>query len=100
MSLDPNLRKELLAHGQTEKMFADLVGKADLLLPSGAELFLAAGAVSEERAIAALFERGVKEIAVKRGPEGASVYHHTGTRTDYPGFVDDESAPTGASATP
>jgi sugar/nucleoside kinase (ribokinase family) len=85
MSLDPNLRKELLAHGQTEEKFADLVDKADLLLPSGNELFLAAGMDGEERAIEALFKRGVKEIAVKRGEHGASARQRTGARADCPG---------------
>jgi len=96
MSLDPNLRKELLAHGQTEEKFASLVDKADLLLPSGSELFLAAGMDGEERAIEALFKRGVKEIALKRGEQGASARQRTGSRADCAGYVVEETDPTGA----
>ena len=96
MSLDPNLRKELLAHGQTEEKFAGLVDEADLLLPSGNELFLAAGTDGEERAIEALFRRGVKEIAVKRGEHGASARQSTGARADCPGLIVEETDPTGA----
>ena len=43
VSLDPNLRKELLGLGQTQERFARLVDVADLILPSGEELFIAAG---------------------------------------------------------
>nr|WP_245436134.1 sugar kinase [Mesorhizobium tamadayense] len=96
MSLDPNLRKELLTHGQTEEKFAALVDKADLLLPSGEELFLAAGVETENRAIEMLFNRGVKEIAIKRGKDGSSAYHRGGTHTNCPGFLVDEMDPTGA----
>lgn len=96
MSLDPNLRKELLTHGQTEEKFSALVDKADLLLPSGEELFLAAGVETEDRAIEALFNRGVKEIAIKRGKDGSSAYHRSGAHADCPGFLVDETDPTGA----
>lgn len=96
MSLDPNLRKELLSHGQTEEKFADLVDHADLLLPSGGELFLAAGVDDEERALEALFGRGVREIAIKRGEDGASARHHTGSRADCSGLHVEERDPTGA----
>jgi sugar/nucleoside kinase (ribokinase family) len=96
LSLDPNLRKELLAYGQTEERFAALVDKADLLLPSDRELFLAAGVEGEELAIEVLFQRGVKEIAIKRGEHGATAHHHSGARVDCPGLLVDETDPTGA----
>ncbi|WP_192384981.1 tagatose kinase [Mesorhizobium silamurunense] len=96
MSLDPNLRKELLTHGQTEEKFAALVDKADLLLPSGEELFLAAGVDTEQPAIKALFNHGVKEIAIKRGKDGSSAYHRSGAHAQCPGFLVDETDPTGA----
>lgn len=96
MSLDPNLRKELAGYGQTGEGFAGLVDQADLLLPSGDELFLAAGVDGEERAIEALFRRGVGEIAIKRGDQGASARHRAGARADCPGLVVEETDPTGA----
>lgn len=96
LSLDPNLRKELLSQGQTQEKFAQLVGQADLLLPSGSELFLASGVDDEAGAIDALFERGVKEIAIKRGADGASAIHRSGARADSAGLLVEELDPTGA----
>ena len=38
ISVDPNLRKELLNQGQTRARFARMLDAADLVLPSGDEL--------------------------------------------------------------
>jgi fructokinase len=96
LSLDPNLRKELLAHGQTQEQFAQLVDRADLILPSGEELLLATGVDGEDAAVQALLARGVAEVVLKRGARGASYFGAGGTRIDVPGFVVDEIDPTGA----
>ena len=96
LSVDPNLRKELLSQGQTQEKFAQLVDQADLLLPSGSELFLASGVDDEAGAIEALFRRGVKEIAIKRGADGASAIHRSGARADSAGLLVEELDPTGA----
>lgn len=96
VSLDPNLRKELLQHGQTRDRFLSLVTSADLLLPSGDELFLAAGVDGEEAAIARLFEGGTSEIALKRGEHGSTFFSADGYRADCAAFDVDEVDPTGA----
>ncbi|KAB0677808.1 sugar kinase [Aureimonas leprariae] len=96
VSFDPNLRKELLAQGQTAARFAQLIDSADLLLPSGDELFVAAGVDREAEAVAALFRRGVAEIVLKRGAEGSSVFQAGGGRFDAPAFAVEEVDPTGA----
>jgi fructokinase len=96
VSLDPNLRKELAGQGQTAARFASLVDRADLLLPSGDELFVAAGVEGEAEAIAALFARGVGEIALKRGERGATVFRADGTRLHSKAFAVEEIDPTGA----
>ena len=96
VSLDPNLRKELLTQGQTRDRLALVVGLADLLLPSGEELFLAAGVEGEDDAIAALFARGITEIVLKRGDQGSTSFTADGTRTDQPAFAVTEVDPTGA----
>ena len=96
VSLDPNLRKELKYDAETEARFARIVGMSDLLLPSGEELELAAGVDGEEAAVARLFELGVKEIALKRGAEGATCFLADGSRYDAPAFEVDELDPTGA----
>ncbi len=96
LSLDPNIRKELVLDAATEARFAALVDRADLLLPSGEELERAAGVDGEAAAIARLFARGVGEIALKRGAAGASVFVPDGTRVDAPAFRVEEIDPTGA----
>ena len=62
VSLDPNLRKELLGHGQTRERFAKLVDVADLILPSGDELFMAAGVEGSEDAAVDCAAFAVEEI--------------------------------------
>ncbi|MBC7478009.1 MAG: sugar kinase [Pseudorhodobacter sp.] len=94
VSLDPNLRKELMGQGQARMDW--VVGQCDLLLPSGDELFLAAGVEGEAAALQALFARGVAEVVVKRGAEGASWYGAAGGRIDGPAFAVTELDPTGA----
>ncbi|BDA84410.1 sugar kinase [Aureimonas sp. SA4125] len=96
VSFDPNLRKELLGQGQTHQRFQALVDSADLLLPSGGELSVAAGVDGEAEAVAALFARGVGEIALKRGGRGSTVFAADGTRIDCPAFAVAEVDPTGA----
>lgn len=96
LSVDPNIRKELRLDQATEKRFSQLVSMADLLLPSGAELERAAGVDGEEVAIERLFERGIKEIVLKRGAEGATCFSRDGARIDSPAFLVTEVDPTGA----
>jgi sugar/nucleoside kinase (ribokinase family) len=96
VSFDPNLRKELLGQGQTQQRFQKLIDVADLLLPSGEELFVAAGVDSEAEAVAALFARGVREIALKRGERGSTCFGADGSRVDCPAFTVTEVDPTGA----
>jgi sugar/nucleoside kinase (ribokinase family) len=96
ISLDPNLRKELLGRGQVQERFARLIDVADLLLPSGDELFVAARADGEMAATTALFARNVTEIALKRGEGGSTFFGADGSRVDRPAFMVDEVDPTGA----
>jgi sugar/nucleoside kinase (ribokinase family) len=96
LSLDPNLRKELRADAETRQRFDRLIAMADLLLPSGAELEQAAGVAGEAAALDRLFGLGVREIALKRGHLGASVFGADGSRTDAPAIAVAELDPTGA----
>jgi tagatose kinase len=95
LSLDPNLRKELRVDEATQQAFARILSMADLLLPSGEELEAAAGIAGEKAALHRLFSLGIKEIALKRGDRGASVFTPT-NRIDAPGFAVREVDPTGA----
>lgn len=99
ISLDPNMRKELRGDGETGRRFAQMVGMADLLLPSGDELYLAADLpvdAGEEAALERLFHLGVKEVAIKRGALGSTCALPDGTRTHAPAFAVTEIDPTGA----
>ncbi|MFB2553534.1 tagatose kinase [Ensifer soli] len=96
LSVDPNLRKELVLDAATERRFEALVSSADLLLPSGEELERAAGVDGEAAAIASLFRRGVGEIVLKRGAAGATCFGRDGSRIEAPAFVVEERDPTGA----
>ncbi len=99
ISLDPNMRKELRGDGETGRRFAQMVAMADLLLPSGDELYLAADLptdAGEEAALARLFQLGVKEVAIKRGAQGSTCALADGTRTHAPAFAVTEIDPTGA----
>ena len=96
ISFDPNVRKELLGDTETRTRFARLVDIADLILPSGEELFVAAGGEDEGEAIRALFGRNAGEVALKRGADGSTVFTREGQRIDCPGFIVEEIDPTGA----
>lgn len=95
LSVDPNLRKELRTDAATEALFSALVARADLLLPSGAELERAAGIEGEAAAVERLFGMGVGEVVLKRGAEGASSFTPAG-RVDAAAFRVQEIDPTGA----
>ncbi len=96
VSFDPNVRKELLAHAETKARFARLVEIADLILPSGQELFVAAGVEGEAEAIKALLSRNASEVALKRGEAGSTFFGKDGSRIDCPAFRVEEIDPTGA----
>lgn len=93
VSLDPNLRKEMGSDALARMEW--VVDRADLLLPSGDELCLAAGVQGEAAAVAALFARGVGEVVLKRGAAGAT-WFAGGLRHDAPAFDVVERDPTGA----
>jgi tagatose kinase len=96
ISLDPNLRKELLQRGQTQERFARLITIADVIFPSGPELFVAAGADDEAAAVQSLFRYNASEIVLKRGEDGATYFGSDGSRAESPGFIVKEVDPTGA----
>ena len=96
ISLDPNLRKELLAADDMRARLDLVIDAADLLLPSGEELLVAAGAQDETGALRALFARGVAEVVLKRGANGATIFMADGARHDVTAFAVTEVDPTGA----
>jgi sugar/nucleoside kinase (ribokinase family) len=95
ISLDPNLRPELMAVDEARKVLAPFLVVADLVLPTEFE----AGALTGESEITGVVQAlRIKDNAIlvlKRGPSGCSIIHN-GKRLDIPGFVVDEIDPTGA----
>lgn len=96
VSFDPNLRKELLGRPDMQERFAKLIEIADLLLPSGQELFVAAGVDGEDAAIKSLLSGHASEIVLKRGERGSTFFGADGSRVDCPAFKVVEVDPTGA----
>lgn len=97
LSFDPNLRPEALDAAGRARL-SEIMGLADLLLPSeGEALALMPEAEDEDAAIAALLGRGV-DVILKRGKAGATWFRGA-ARWDQPGFAVPEVDPTGAGDT-
>ena len=95
VSLDPNLRKEMLDRPGLRNAMAQVLELADLFLPSGEELTLLTEAQDETGALRELFARGLRAVVHKRGAEGAS-YHDADRSCHQTAFTVDEVDPTGA----
>ncbi len=96
VSFDPNIRKELMDTGAGRGLLQRILQATDLLLPSGDELFIAAGRDDEEAAVECLLQSGISEIVLKRGQKGSSFFGPDQARIDCPAFVAKEVDPTGA----
>jgi len=94
VSLDPNLRPELLGLDLVRSVCAPVLEAADVVLPSGAEARMLTGAASDEEAARALASQG-RIVALKRGAEGSTVFTADAEIT-VPSFAVREVDPTGA----
>ena len=72
-----------------------MLAQSDLFLPSGEEIYLFTEANNEAAAVKELLDRGVGDIVIKRGNQGASHFNRRG-RTDVAPLPADEVDPTGA----
>jgi sugar/nucleoside kinase (ribokinase family) len=95
VSFDPNSRKELARGSDLATFINDILGVSDIVMPSGPELQFLTSEADEVRAIAALLDRGVSGVVVKRGADGASYHDRSGVTHAAP-FAVDEVDPTGA----
>lgn len=95
LSFDPNIRPEMLSAPGLRDALRAVLARTDVFLPSGQELFLFTDAATEDAAIADLLARGITDIVVKRGAEGASHFGAAG-RTDVAPIAVEEIDPTGA----
>ncbi|WP_287884693.1 MULTISPECIES: tagatose kinase [Paracoccus] len=98
ISFDPNLRPELLDVPGMRAALDAVLAMTDLFMPSGEELFLFDTARDEAAVIAALLDRGIRTVVVKRGAAGASLFER-GLRLDAMPLAVDEVDPTGAGDT-
>ncbi|NLT43557.1 MAG: sugar kinase [Anaerolineae bacterium] len=94
VSLDPNLRPELLGLDKVRAVCAPVLEVADVVLPSGAEARMLTGADDDEAAARDLARPG-RTVALKRGEKGSVVFQ-AGERFEAAAFPVVEVDPTGA----
>lgn len=95
LSFDPNIRPEMLDTPGLRQALDEVLGQCDLFLPSGEEILFFTEADDEAAAVADILNRGVGDIVIKRGDQGASHFDRGG-RTDVAPLSADEVDPTGA----
>ena len=95
ISLDPNLRPELLSAEECRSILLPVVRLCDIVLPSGSEASLLVHEPDSNLACRRLIEMGVKIVVLKLGESGCRVF--TRERTiEVPGFKVKAVDPTGA----
>jgi sugar/nucleoside kinase (ribokinase family) len=95
ISFDPNSRKELASGSELAAFVEEILSFSDIVMPSGSELRILGAESDESAAIAALLDRGVGAVVVKRGAQGATYYDQSGAIHGAP-FAVEEVDPTGA----
>jgi len=95
ISLDPNLRLDLMPLEESRQVLAPFLEVADLLLPTENEAHLLTGHSDTAVAARELTNNPKTIVVTKRGPQGCSIFH-TAQQLDIPGFSVDEIDPTGA----
>jgi tagatose kinase len=96
LSFDPNLRPEILDTPGLREALDEVLAQTNLFLPSGEEIYLFTKADDEAAAVKELLDRGVGDIVIKRGNQGASHFSRGGGRSDVAPLSADEVDPTGA----
>jgi 2-dehydro-3-deoxygluconokinase len=94
VSLDVNFRSRLWTREQAREVLTPLAAHAAVVIASDDELVLVASG-DEDAAVAELLSRGVQQVAVKRGPLGATLHSREG-RVDAPALAVTAIDPIGA----
>lgn len=95
VSLDPNLRPELLSVERIREVCQPILEVASIVFPSGEELATLSGERDAEAGARALLERGVRLVALKKGEQGSTLFTREGA-FDIPPYRVTEVDPTGA----
>jgi len=95
ISLDPNLRAELMPVDQIRAVCEPVLRLASVVMPSGQEMIALTGTHSPQEGAQALLERGVKLVALKQGEAGSTLYT-AGETLVVPAYRVTEVDPTGA----
>jgi D-tagatose-1,6-bisphosphate aldolase subunit GatZ/KbaZ len=95
VSLDPNLRPELLSAEECRSILLPMVRLSDIVLPSGEEASLLVHEPDSDKACLRLLEMGVKVVVLKLGGSGCRVFSSEGA-INVPGFKVKAVDPTGA----
>ena len=95
VSLDPNLRPELLSDEECRSILLPVVRLSDIVLPSGGEAGLLLHEPDSDKACLGLLGMGVKIVVLKLGGRGCRVFSADGA-IDVPGFKIKAVDPTGA----
>jgi len=95
ISLDPNIRPELLNVEEIRRICKPVLDGAYLVLPSGEEAMMLTGGKSPDEACKMLIDMGIKIVGLKRGAEGSTIYTEEQV-IQIPAFKVEEVEPTGA----
>ena len=95
VSLDPNLRPELLSVEEIRKICQPVLAMSDVVMPSGEEACMLTGIEKTFSACEKLLEYGPEIVALKQGEKGSIVFTKKG-KVEVPSFKVKEVDPTGA----
>jgi tagatose kinase len=95
VSLDPNLRPELMPVEQIRAICEPVLEVTDIVFPSGSELATLSGAPTATLGSERLLQAGVSLIALKQGEAGSTLYTAQGVMP-IPAYTVTEADPTGA----
>jgi sugar/nucleoside kinase (ribokinase family) len=95
VSLDPNLRSEIMSLEDFREILSPFLANADLLLPTAREAKAITGEKDETSFVKSMALKPDAITVLKRGQAGCSIYQH-GKQLNIPGFPVNEIDPTGA----
>jgi len=78
ISLDPNLRLEIMKREEISELLGPVLQKTTLFLPSKGEIKYITGIENEEEGAKELLKQGISLIARKDGSEGSSIFTQDG----------------------